>query len=599
MEDGLRIMVVAPKVVDGGLGGAEYHVWGLSRSLAARGHRVEVFTTCSTHSIVTRAGYLVWNNHFEEGSEEAEGVLVHRFPVRNRRPAAARRARRRMDRRLREETGSDDFARRLAALLEPGSACLVSGWHGAEEWKDGPARWTRREAVAALRGPGLSGVRVRVFSPVEQDLELDAGPGAGRSVSLRAGEEREVELELGRCEAAVLRLRAARTFRSATDPRELGVAVRRVAGRCGAAEAEGDLRADLDGFLDSAPEEEVFSLLAGGAEGRPDRFQRYQARAIGPCSPGLERAVGREASRFDAVVAMHSPHTTLGAALRAARAAGTPCIALPLFHPRDRYQYWPGILRHLKEAALVDANSPSLAGILAGLPARTFAVGPGLDPGEFERAPDPAAFRRKYRLGEGPLLIWVGRKNARKGYPDAVEAVRLLRGRGVDALLVMVGVDDDGRAVSGREAAYLGPLQRSELIEAYLCSSALVTPSRDESFGVTLCEAWLAGKPVIGWERCSATRDLVRHGENGFLCSSVEEMADAAQELLGDAGLAARMAGKGREMVVENFTWEKVAERYEKAIVQLRREGGRGAGPAPAPAVEEAGKIRHESSEVR
>jgi glycosyltransferase involved in cell wall biosynthesis len=569
----MRIMVVTPKVANGSLGGAEYLVWGLSRSLAARGHRVEVFTTCSSHSISTRPGYLIWNNHFKEGAEKTEGVVVHRFPVRNNWPAFARQARLRMDRQLEKEDGVEGFASQLAGLLEPGGTCLVSGWHQAEEWKDGPARWTSREARVAMRDSGVGGIRMRVFSPLDQELELDAGPGANCVVSLQAGEERQVELGLEPRGSLVLRLRAGRVFKPPIDLRELGVAVRGMTRLRGAEEVEVDLEADLGRFLETGPEEAVFSLLAGTAEARPEKYQRDQVKVIGPCSPGLERAVGREVPGFDAVIATHSPHATLGMACEAARASGIPCIALPLFHPRDRYQYWPGILRHLRGATRVDASSPTLAGILSGLGTSTFAAGVGLDPGEFERVGDPGEFRRKYSLPEVPLLLWVGRKNARKGYLDAVEAVRCLHERGQQALLVMVGLDDDGKPVPGREAVYLGPLERSELVRAYACASALILPSRDESFGVTLCEAWMAGKPVIGWERCSATRDLVVHGENGFLCAGVEELADAAATLLADPGLAESMGRKGRGMVVENFTWEKVAEQYEREIVQMRKDG--------------------------
>jgi hypothetical protein len=43
--------------------------------MAARGHDIEVATTCAT-------SYVDWANEFPPGSEEIAGVAVHRFPVR-------------------------------------------------------------------------------------------------------------------------------------------------------------------------------------------------------------------------------------------------------------------------------------------------------------------------------------------------------------------------------------------------------------------------------------------------------------------------------------------------------------------------------------
>ena len=100
-------MMVTPKVANGSLGGAEYLVWGLARSLVSRGHRVEVFTTCASHSITTRPGYLIWNNQFPAGEQETDGVLVRRFPVRNNWPLLARLARSRMDRQLDRVRGGE------------------------------------------------------------------------------------------------------------------------------------------------------------------------------------------------------------------------------------------------------------------------------------------------------------------------------------------------------------------------------------------------------------------------------------------------------------------------------------------------------------
>ena len=55
-------------------GGAEQHCREMAERLAARGHEVEIATTCA-------ASYVDWANAFEPGTTIENGVAVHRFPV--------------------------------------------------------------------------------------------------------------------------------------------------------------------------------------------------------------------------------------------------------------------------------------------------------------------------------------------------------------------------------------------------------------------------------------------------------------------------------------------------------------------------------------
>ena len=65
------------------VGGAEQHAFQVTTRLAARGHRVEVLTTCG------RSFQDDWErNHFPEGISEDSGVQVRRFPLRRRERAA-------------------------------------------------------------------------------------------------------------------------------------------------------------------------------------------------------------------------------------------------------------------------------------------------------------------------------------------------------------------------------------------------------------------------------------------------------------------------------------------------------------------------------
>jgi glycosyltransferase involved in cell wall biosynthesis len=70
----LRLLVVVQRYGETFSGGAESHARLVAEGLAARGHHVEVATTRAK-------SYADWKNHFDEGTEDVNGVAVHRFSV--------------------------------------------------------------------------------------------------------------------------------------------------------------------------------------------------------------------------------------------------------------------------------------------------------------------------------------------------------------------------------------------------------------------------------------------------------------------------------------------------------------------------------------
>jgi glycosyltransferase involved in cell wall biosynthesis len=80
MSRRLRLSIVLPRLEPVTAVGTEVLARGLSHRLAARGHRVEILTTCVRDS-------LIWRDHYDPGVTEERGVTVRRFPVDPRRTA--------------------------------------------------------------------------------------------------------------------------------------------------------------------------------------------------------------------------------------------------------------------------------------------------------------------------------------------------------------------------------------------------------------------------------------------------------------------------------------------------------------------------------
>jgi glycosyltransferase involved in cell wall biosynthesis len=111
---------------------------------------------------------------------------------------------------------------------------------------------------------------------------------------------------------------------------------------------------------------------------------------------------------------------------------------------------------------------------------------------------------------DGPIrLLYVGRLSERKGVGDAIEAARLLRERGVDADLEIVGAiypgNEEFEAGLRRTVREAGLDDRVHFrgfdpdIWPWLArADVLLVPSRtDEPFGNTAVEGILAARPVV------------------------------------------------------------------------------------------------------
>lgn len=295
------------------------------------------------------------------------------------------------------------------------------------------------------------------------------------------------------------------------------------------------------------------------ARRRPARFDLLADLGRGPLAPGLIAHLLRHAASFDVILAGYAPFSLPRQVLWAGARVGVPVVLLPFIHENDRYHQFTSLLRGYEQAAAVLTLSSHTSDFLrAYVPgANPVALGAGLTVPS-EGAISASAFRARHRLGTGPLVLYVGRKERGKRYDLAIDAVEMLKG---EATLVMVGRDADGLPIDSPDVRYLGTLSDEELAAAYAACDVLTLPSTFESFGMVFLDAWLAGKPVIGNSTCGAAVSLIEDGVDGFLCADAKQIATVLRRLLADADLTARMGAAGRAKALAEYTWGRVAER--------------------------------------
>ncbi len=159
-----------------------------------------------------------------------------------------------------------------------------------------------------------------------------------------------------------------------------------------------------------------------------------------------------------------------------------------------------------------------------------------------------------------PHILLVGRINKVKRIPNAVEAVRILRNKGIDADLTVVGAVEDEeelQKINGIDFVKVLPFMKpEELIEVYRKNDIFLLPSKIETFGRVYVEAMSQGLPVI-YSRGQGFDRVRPEGEIGYSvdCENPSEIAEKLELIL-----------QNYAEISKNCT-ETVKDFYEKEII--------------------------------
>lgn len=165
-------------------------------------------------------------------------------------------------------------------------------------------------------------------------------------------------------------------------------------------------------------------------------------------------------------------------------------------------------------------------------------------------------------------ICFVGRLEEQKNPFALLEAIK-----GLDVELLVVGSGSlDERlqmkaSTNGLPVYFLGNVPHRQLSGILKSAALFILPSHYEGHPKALLEAMACGLPVIGTD-VPGIRELIRHRETGYLCStSSADIRAAIQEVLSDKDLQTRMGRNAREFVVEHFALDRVVE-MELALLE-------------------------------
>ena len=200
----------------------------------------------------------------------------------------------------------------------------------------------------------------------------------------------------------------------------------------------------------------------------------------------------------------------------------------------------------------------------------------GVDTQRFKPSKGCEKIKRQIGIDSKLCVLFVGRLIPRKGLLYLVEAAKQIVKEFSQTTFLIVG---DGplknhlisylkkMKLSGN-FVFLGDVSESALPALYNCADVFVLPSIQEGQGIALLEAQATAKPIVAFD-VGGVREAVLDKETGLIMKPDSgKLADAIMKLLANWSLREKMGIKGREFVVDNFSWDVCAHK----MLQVYRE---------------------------
>lgn len=299
---------------------------------------------------------------------------------------------------------------------------------------------------------------------------------------------------------------------------------------------------------------------------------------------GIRLARRMLSEKYDAIETFTHHSNLIGLPLAAA--AGIP-VRIASHHGRiNRFPRW---LERLHTLVVNSGLVTCLAAVSEGVQAA--AVAEGVNPAKIVTilngvsAPPADQHARtgpRTLLGipeDTPLVISVGRLSREKGHLFLIRSIPGVLEKYPDTRFLLVG-DGALRPELEKEAEtldvsasvrFLGV--RTDVPELLAAADLFVLPSLSEGLPMALLEAMSMEVPVIATDVGGISR-VVKDRQTGLLVPAGDPGAivNSINELLGNGAKRAQLAASGKELVLQDYSLEKMCEKYERLFAGEEEE---------------------------
>ncbi|OOZ14038.1 hypothetical protein BOW35_09220, partial [Solemya velum gill symbiont] len=191
----------------------------------------------------------------------------------------------------------------------------------------------------------------------------------------------------------------------------------------------------------------------------------------------------------------------------------------------------------------------------------------GLDAYDFNHINEQrlTEFTNNYALPDSFALA-VGHFETRKNYPHLIDSLAVLKQRGFDVPLLIIGNNSGERekveahiekAGLSAQVSILSGLTDEEVRCAYQLCSLFIFPSKYEGFGIPILEAMAAQRPIV-LSDLPVFREITEGRSIYFDTNNAEAMANSIEFALTDTQQRTVMIEYGNERI-RDFSFDKLA----------------------------------------
>ncbi len=192
---------------------------------------------------------------------------------------------------------------------------------------------------------------------------------------------------------------------------------------------------------------------------------------------------------------------------------------------------------------------------------------------------DGSNLKRKLGLENSDVILYVGRIAKGKGVDKLIKILNLVIKKNKNIKLVIIGGDAGylpivknliQRYNLSNYITLVGYVSKFNLPEYYSMADLIVYPSRQEIFGLVLCEAMACGKTVIGSDIMGPS-EIILNGKTGYTSNfkDLNKVSEMIVNLFDNRKLLTQMGRNGLERVKETYTWKKAAESHFKLYMAV------------------------------
>ncbi|EMR74202.1 glycosyltransferase [Thaumarchaeota archaeon SCGC AB-539-E09] len=183
---------------------------------------------------------------------------------------------------------------------------------------------------------------------------------------------------------------------------------------------------------------------------------------------------------------------------------------------------------------------------------------------------DQELLKKRYGLEGRKIVLFVGRLTAQKGLDHLISAIPPIQMAIPESIFLIVGDGPlmnmlrDKSHTMGIENSikFLGQVEHMNLPELYAMSDMFILPSLSESFPNTMLEAMAMKKPMV-ISRVGVAPEILRHFKDAILIepANKDEIMKSIGAILTDAVLSKKLSRNAHELVIREFSWEKVIDK--------------------------------------